>query len=321
VSRGGLLYLAVLLSLLSLSSTARAQEPSADELKTRGNQAMLELNYAEALVSYRAALAKNPSDLALHYNIGRAHQARGDYPAALDALVEFERSAPPETRAKVPSLGQLISDVRGRVGELNVHCSADVMKGIVTVAGPTGDLEKVDGCTVRPKKVRVSLASKSATLEVRLDSEAFQGQSLKVVVQGGGPAVDAALIVSSRTTSGILRIQAAPASAVIAVDGSPKGNSPVEVTIPAGSHVVDVTADGHEKAHVPVVLEAGGRRDLSLTLEKTPAITKRWWFWAGVGGAVATITTVVVILIVQPERDATRGTIDPGVVRAPLVTF
>ncbi|MBX3205075.1 MAG: tetratricopeptide repeat protein [Labilithrix sp.] len=307
---------AAALAIATLSVSALAQDPTADDLKTRGNQAMMELNYAEALSAYRAALAKNPDDVALHYNIGRAHQARGDYPAALDALLEFEQKAPAETRAKVPSLGQLIADVKSRVGVVTVHCSVEVATGAVVV-----DTTRVEGCSVAPKRVRVSLASKTASLEVRLESNAFQAPSVKVDVEGGGPPVDVALAVSAKTNAGILRVTATPAFAVVSVDGSPKGNSPVELSLPAGSHVVDVHADAHESAHVPFVLEAGGKRELSLTLEKTPPITKRWWFWAGTGAVVTGIATAAVILIVRPERESSKGTIDPGVIRAPLATF
>jgi hypothetical protein len=308
---------AIAVAIATLSSSLLAQEPSADELKTRGNQAMMELNYAEALSAYRAALAKNPNDVALHYNIGRAHQARGDYPAALDALLEFEQKAPPETKAKVPSLGQLIADVRGRVGELTVHCSSEVAKGSIVVEGAA----KVEGCTTVPKRVRVSLPSKTVSLEVRLESEVYQAPSVRVDLEGGGPPVDVALAVGLKTSVGILRVQAVPASAVVSVDGSPKGNSPLELSLPAGSHIVDVTADSYESAHVPIVVEVGGKKDLSLTLEKTPPITKRWWFWAGTGVVAAGVVTAAVILIVQPERESSKGTIDPGVIRAPLATF
>ena len=217
------------LALATLSSSAFASDPSAEELKSRGNQAMMELNYAEALSAYRGALDKNPSDVALHYNIGRAHQARGDYPAALDALLEFEQKAPAETKAKVPSLGQLIADVKSRVGELSVHCSADVTSGTIVV-----DTTRVEGCTVAPKKVRISLSSKSAAVEVRLESSAFVAPNVKVNVEGGGPPADVALTVSPRSTAGILRVQATPAIAVISVDGSPKGNSPVGALASAG---------------------------------------------------------------------------------------
>jgi hypothetical protein len=300
--------------VVTLLSSASAFAQTAEELKTRGNQAMMELNYAEALVNYKAALEKNPSDVALHYNIGRAHQARGDYPAALDALTEFEQKAPPETKAKVPSLGQLIADVKARVGELTIHCTVDVPKGTVVV----GDLSKVEGCGVERKKVRVSLAAKTATVEVRLESELFQAPSSKVTLEGGAPPVDVALAVTPRSNAGLLRVQAVPANAIVSVDGTPKGNPPVEVVIPAGSHVVDVSAAEYESAHVPFVMEAQGKKELNLTLEKTPPITKRWWFWAGAAGVAAGLATVVVILIVQPERSSSTGTIEPGTVRAPL---
>ncbi|HVH46039.1 MAG TPA: PEGA domain-containing protein [Labilithrix sp.] len=307
---------AVATAVIAWPAAALAQEPSAEELKARGNQAMTELNYAEAVTAYRAALAKAPNDVALHYNLGRAHQARGDYPAALDELREFEQKAPPEMRAKVPSLAQLVADVRSRVGELTVHCNVDVPKGVLFV-----DATKVEGCSVSPKKVRVSLASRRASLEVRFESESFDAPSMKVDVEGGGPPVDVALALSPKSTVGMLRVHAVPAFAVVSVDGTPKGNSPVELALPAGSHVVDVKADAYESVHVPFVLEAGGKKDLDLTLEKTPSITKRWWFWAGTGVVAAGVITAAVILIVQPERESSKGSIDPGVIRAPLGTF
>jgi hypothetical protein len=55
----------LLASTSTVARTAAAQE--GDDPKARGNQAMMDLNYEEALASYRAALAKNPSDVALHY--------------------------------------------------------------------------------------------------------------------------------------------------------------------------------------------------------------------------------------------------------------
>jgi hypothetical protein len=292
-------------------------EPSADELKTRGNQAMLELNYQEAITAYKAALALNPNDVSLHYNLGRAHQARGDYPAALDALTEFEQKAPPETKAKVPSLAQLVADVKSRVGELTVHCNTEVSKGAIVVEGGS----KVEGCSTSPKRIRVSVAAKSASVELRLESDVFQAPPVKVDVVGGGPPVDVAFAVTTKSNVGLLRVVATPASAIVSVDGSAKGNSPVELSLPAGSHVVDVAAESYESAHVPFVLEVGGKKELNLTLEKSAPLTKRWWFWAGTGVVAAAAISAAVILIVQPEREASRGTIDPGVIRAPLATF
>jgi len=320
--RSWILFVAIVFSIVLSTRIVMAQQPnagaSAEDLKNRGNQAMMELNYAEALSAYRASLEKNPSDVALHYNIGRAYQARGEYAQALDALMEFDKKAPAETKAKVPSLAQLLADVRSHVGELSIRCAVTVPKGTILV----GDSARFEGgCTATPKVVRVSLASKASKIEVRLESDSHQAPATTLTIEGGSPPVDVLLQAQPKTNAGVLRIQAAPAVASIAVDGVLKGNSPVEVLLPPGSHAVDVSADGYESAHSSVVMEAGGRREVNLSLDKTPPITKRWWFWAGSGLIVAGITTVVVILVVQPERDSSKGTIDPGVIRAPLVTF
>ena len=308
------LLLATTLGLFLLAAPALAQ--TADELKTRGNQSMLDLNYADALASYQAALAKSPGDVALYYNIGRAEQALGNYPAALDALTTFDTQAPAQTKAKVPSLAQLIADVRARVGELSIHCSSAV-QGTVVV----GDLARLDGCDVAPRSVRVGLSAKSVEIAVRLESKTYRAEPMKVILTGGGPPADVLLAVTPFATTGFLRITALPANAIIALDGAAKGNSPLELETSPGSHIVDVTADSYEKRHLPVVVELGQRRDLSVTLEKTPAITKRWWFWTGAGIVAAGIATTVIILAVQSEKSASKGTIDPGTVRAPLVTF
>lgn len=278
----------------------------------------MQLNYVEALAAYRAALEKNPRDVVLHYNIGRAQQARGDYPGALDALLEFEKKAPPETKAKVPQLAQLIGDVRGRVGQLDVKCSLSVPESTIVI-----DTTHVEGCTTTPKRVRVSLPSRTATVEVRLESEQYRAPNVRVSVEGGGAPVDVLLVPAPKATSGILRVEATPDSAVVLVDGTLKGNSPVEVSLPPGSHVVDVNAESYESTRVPFVMESGGRKELKVTLQKSTPVMERWWFWPAVGGGVVAVAaiTVTVILIVQPEREHTRGTIEPGVVSAPLVTF
>jgi hypothetical protein len=303
-------------AILAVSGRARADE-DADALKARANQAMMNMNYAEALAAYRAALEKNPSDTSLLYNIGRAHQAREEYPEALDALTEFERKAPPEIRAKVPMLAQLMADVRARVGSMNLRCTKKIERGAVFI----GDRMRVEGCSPTPKAIFVSLPTKSATIEIKLESADLQASTMKVVLEGGRPPVDVTLTVADKATSGVLHIRVTPPSAVVSVDGTPRGNTPLDVQVGVGSHVVDVVADGHESVHVPLVVDPGSTREVVLSLEKKPPITHKWWFWAGVGSVVVGVAIVSTILIAQPERAPSRGTIDPGVTQAPLVSF
>lgn len=315
--RRRLLVTAAVVGALSFAKSAAADDPSVEELKRRGNQAMLDLNYVDALAAYRAALAKSPYDVVLYYNIGRAQQARGDYPAALDALQEFEKTAPPETKSKVPALGQLIADVKSHVGELRVRCTTAIDKAAILVDGT----KIAEGCPAEPKTIRITVEKKNAKVEVKVESEAYQAPAVVVPIEGGGPPVNVTVSVQPKATSGIVRVVTVPNAAFVKVDGEERGNAPLEVSLRSGSHVLDVDAEGHEPSHLPFVLEAGSRRELNVTLEKTTPVTKKWWFWTGVGVVSAAVVTTAVILIVQPERDATPGSIPPNIVHAPLTTF
>lgn len=303
-------------AVLLVSARAHADEESVEDLKNRGNRAMMDMNYAEALEAYRAALAKNPDDASLLYNIGRAYQAREEYPAALEALEEFARKASPELRARVPKLDELIADVKSRVAIVELSCSAEAPDAIVTI----GVRARVEGCGPSPRTVRVSVPAKTGRFEVKLASDKVQAPSVALDLAGGKSA-SVTLRVLPRSTSGIVVVTAVPSSATIAVDGVERGNSPVEALLPAGSHVIDVRADRHEAVKLPIVVEAGKTRKVDVTLERSAPITTKWWFWTGVAAVVVAGATVATILIVKPEVDPSSGSISPGVVRTSLVAF
>jgi hypothetical protein len=288
-----------------------------EELRKRGNQAMLDLNYGEALDAYTAAIAIAPNDATLYYNLGRAHQAREDYPAALDALERFAQKAAPEVKARVATLDQLIADVRSRVATLSIRCSADVGDATVSV----GEKLTVKGCSTAPTQVRISVPSRRAVVDVRLASESYQGANLRVRVEGGGPVVPVSLVVLGKAVSGTLLVHATPADARISVDGVERGNSPLEVPLSAGAHTLDVTADRHDSSHVPVVVVAGRTKDVAIELRRSTPITGRWWFWTGVSVVAVGVGITLWYLVAQPESDASSGTIAPGQVSAPLVRF
>jgi hypothetical protein len=319
-SRSFGLCIGVVLFVITWVTTSRADETNAakvEELKKRGNQAMMDLNYADALEAYKAAIALAPDDAALYYNLGRAQQAREDYPAALDALDQFVQKASPEVRGRVPKLEQLVADVRSRVATVVVQCTADVDDALVAI----GDKTSVTGCTRAPKPVRISVPSHNATIDVRLSAPSYQGQSVRLAVEGGGAPVEVTLTVLPKATSGILLVRVVPVDARISVDGVVRGNSPLEVPLSAGAHALDVAADRHDPAHIPVVVEAGKTKDVPVTLQRTIPITSKWWFWTGVGVVAVGIGVTIFILVSQPERDPKPGSIDPGVVSAPLMRF
>jgi tetratricopeptide (TPR) repeat protein len=103
-------------------SLARGDGASAADLKARGDAAMDEGAFASAILKYRSSYELSPNP-ALLYNIGNAYERLGDYPHALVYLERFAGAAPPELRARVPRLDELLDSVRARIARLHVRCS------------------------------------------------------------------------------------------------------------------------------------------------------------------------------------------------------
>ncbi len=277
----------------------------ATKLREQGNQAMLDMRYLDALGLYEQARSLAPEALGVVYSIARAEQLLGNYPKALTALEEFDKTAGPELKAKVGDLAQLFAQLRARVSTLTLTCKTAGARVLVR--------DKVLGTT--PLAGPVRLAAGAATLDVEL--EGFFPQHRSIVLPGGG-ALTLEVDLPARSQTGLVSIQSAPSGATVFVDDRPVGTtSPrVELALSAGEHRIVVHKDGFNDARMPVVLAAGASRDLTLNLEKSIPLTSRWWFWAGAGVVVAGGVAVTAALLT--ERSADRGSLSPGVTSAPL---
>ena len=286
------------------ASAEPAPDPAirAAELKAQGDQAMQALHYEDALQAYDQAYALEPSP-ALNYNRGRALQGLGRFPEALDQLEAFDRAAPPEIKAKVPQLGQLLADVRSRVSTLAVSCN-------------------VAGARVHWKGVQIGvtplaatrLTAGTGTLEVLADGYLPFEKHLELA---GTQARAVTVELQSKSTSGILRVKTDPAGASVAVDGKPIGQGPAETIVRAGSHKLLVEADGYETTETEAVVSVGKTNTVDIQLGETPGIAQQWWFWTGLGVLVAGGVAITVVALT--ERGADSGDIPPGQVAAPLL--
>src|SRR5262249_25083320 len=91
----------------------------------------------------------------------------------------------------------------------------------------------------------------------------------------------------TKSTSGVVVVDAAPLGTLISIDERFVGTSHVELPLAAGPHVVVAKREGYDKASMPIVLAVGESRRLTIPLEKTPVpITARWWFWGGIGAVL-----------------------------------
>lgn len=276
---------------------------SALKLRDQGNEAMLGMRYSDALASYQHALRLSPQNAGLNYSIARAYQFVGEYPEALAALETFEKNGTPEAKAKVGKLDALYAEIRPRVATLNLKCAAVGARVLLR--------DKVIGTTPLPP---TRLPSGAATVQIELDG--FFTESRDLLLPGGGElAIE--VMLHRKSSSALLSIRSEPIGALVALDGKEIGTSSpkLEVAIPAGPHELSARREGYDDAKIPIVLDAGSKREIAITLEKSRAIVSRWWFWSAVGAAVA--GGVVLTYALTTEKSASRGSLAPGRVGAP----
>ncbi len=296
------LYALGVLFALSFATSALAAPPAkVEELKAAADEAMDNLRYAEALDGDQQAytLSHDPRFL---YNMGRALGALGRYPEAVDRLERFRLDAPADLKAKVPNLEQLIADFKKHVSVLSVRSNVQGARVLVRDKAvgetPIGELK---------------LNSGKAVVEVSADE--YETQKREVDLPEGG-ALDLSFELVKAANVGILVVRSTPAATSTLIDGKGMGGTPLETSLIPGPHQLVLSRDGYHDLATSAVVERGRRKELDLTLEKTPSVFTRWWFWTIVGVAIA--SGVVITYAAVTERSPDMGTIPPGQVRAPL---
>jgi PEGA domain len=263
----------------------------AARLKEQGDKLMSEKRYEDALRSYEDAEKMAPS-AALLFNRGRALQFLARYPEALVLIERFSQEADADTKAKVPGLSELITDLQGRVATINVRCTQGrvlfrgrtlgqaPLAGDVRVPAGEGEIEVIaDGYF--PWKQAVTLAAKTRTeINVRL---------------------------VSRERYGILNVQSSVEGTSILVNRKASGKAPAELQLEAGTHQIRGERDSYEALDRSVVVVAGERKDLLLKLEKTTPVYGRWWFWTGLAVVVATAAIVTTVVALNTEKSVPTG--------------
>jgi hypothetical protein len=297
----------------SLAPAARAQPaqdpaPAADAAadpqaraaadRKAGDEAMEALRHTDALAAYSAAYAIT-RDPALLYNMGRALQALGRYPEALDRLEAFQASADPALKARVPRLPKLIAELRQRVTKLTIKTNVAGARVLVR--------DTVVGRSPLPGPVQVT----AGAAEIEVDADGYFPVRRTVQLPGGSDLA-VQLDLFSRQTTGVLSVSSSAAGAEVFVDGRRFGVAPVEANVGSGAHRVVVRHPDYRTYETSVVVPAGASKSVAARMQ-SPSVFTRWWFWGGVGAAVT--AGVVVTVAAMTERPADSGNIPPGQLR------
>jgi len=294
--------LAIALLVANASGAQELTDTLARSFKTRGDEAMGNARFSEALDAYQRAAAIEPSPV-LDYNRARALQALGRYADALTLLENFSESATPELKARVPQLEELLSALRQRVGKLRITCN------VTDARLHIGKRSWLLSSLSEPLRLEAGVH------EITAEAVGHSSVTRTVDVPADGVAtltLDLQRIDSAAT----LKVNANVLSARVSVDGSPIGQVPLELRLPPGTHRVHLEHAGYESNESQVVLGPGEKRVIQLSLQKTPPFYTKWWFWTGVGAAAAVAT--VSLIAIKSEKSADTGDIPPGMLAAPL---
>jgi hypothetical protein len=97
--------------------------------------------------------------------------------------------------------------------------------------------------------------------------------------------------------------------ALVTINGKDAGPTPIDIERPAGAYRVVLERDKYEPYAVRIDAQSGKPVTLHATLvpERVP-ITKRWWFWTGIGVVVAgAAVTTYALTRPDPERPPLSG--------------
>jgi hypothetical protein len=266
----------------------------AAELKEAGDKAMDSLHYGDALEAYQSAYELSPTP-ALLYNLGRVFQALNRHPEALAKIEAFKASAPADLLLKVPDLDKLLEDLRARVGTLDLACN---------VAGARVFVDRtVVGTTPLPGRLKLN----AGRLQVDVQAEGYFPFHQTLDLEGA--AVHSIQVTLLNSSNGTLVVNASSPGAEVALDGKAVGIAPAEQVVTAGTHTLLLRHPQFADTTASVVVEAGQRKVVTVPLRGKP-VTSKWWFWASLGAAAATVAAVTVAGV--STRAADTGTISPG---------
>jgi hypothetical protein len=301
-----LLSLSIALAWILLGGGADAADPPEDprvaEARTefvRGNDLAKATQWGQALAAFEKSYALRPHVLTT-YNMAVCERALGQLTRARKLFGDAITAGAQDPTQFPPSR---LEEARGYLGELEaslVHLEVtldppEALLGVdgrplATSARKDGAVEVVAGLAKpgdpeRAPAAKFALVTDPGTHVFRVVAKGYQDVLVtKTFAAGQRAPLD---LVLGRLPATV-RITSNVAEPIVTINGADVGVAPVQLSRPAGTYRVVVRKDGHEPFDTKVTVQPGQEVDLPTRLapEQTP-LTKRWWFWGAIAGAVA----------------------------------
>jgi hypothetical protein len=279
--------------LLFTTTSARADSPDPAALKATADAAFDGRSYARALDDYRAALAAG-GDPRIHYNVAQTLTALERYPEALTSYQTFLTEAPTGTltAAQQEKFFVLLEDLKARITRVEVTCDVSGARVLVR--------DKAVGETSKAGPLAVSINSGPAKIEVL--AEGFRPFVTTIDLPGG--AVRRVPVALERVDfTGALLVKGNVPDATVTIDGAERGAPPVAIRLERGTHTLVMKAASYVEQSETIEIEAGGKREVTFTLQRAPDYTLSY-VGVAVGGVGIAAGAVMGILAFTSLGDA-----------------
>jgi hypothetical protein len=313
------ILVALLLSFASVlySSGARAEDvAAAKEAFTRGLDLAREQKWGEALDAFESAGRAKPHALTT-YNAAVAERALSRYTRA---RVRFAAALAEDSAAGGAQLSQSYrDDAKTFLAELDallvhVGVTLDPADASLAVDGRplswTADERTIAFAGIAQPGAGERVDRKTFELVVDPGAHVFtvtkEGFETVATKEDFKPGAKKALALSLTAMPGKLKIDASQGGSAVRIDDIDIGVAPLLVDRPAGDYRIDVRKSGYVPYVTRVRLLPGQRTDILARMAEDPPLTKRWWFWTSIGGAVL-VGGIVAAVIVANAADYDGG--------------
>jgi len=300
-------------AVLLVSSAAHADDvAAAKESFTRGLELAKDQKWGEALDAFEAAGRAKPHALTT-YNAAVAERALSRYTRARS---RFAAALAEDAAAGGSQLSQSYKDdAKTFLAELDallVHVNVTLDPSDASLAV---DGRPLSWTTNERTTAFAGVASPGAG--ERVDKKTFEvvvdpGAHVFTVTKDGFETVAAKedfkagakkdLSLSLTAMPGKMRIDASQGGSAVRIDEIDVGIAPLLVDRPAGDYRIDVRKSGYVPYVTKVTLRPGQRTDILARMAEDPPLTRRWWFWTSIGGAVLVGGLVAAVIVLNASE-------------------
>lgn len=316
---------ALVASLLGGIATARADDDSVTQAREeflKGAALVKNAQWAEALAEFERSAALRPHAVTT-YNIGACQRAMGRYTLARETFLRARAQNDAAQGADLPQ--GVVVEMKGYLDEIDhllvdVELTLDPPGGAIAIDGrPLASSTSSAGAPIQVAGIRAPGPAEPASepkFHVLLDPGAHvftvsrKGFSDAVVNKTFTPGAAVKLELALAKLPATLHIGSDPGGAAASIEGVDVGATPLELSRPAGTYLVQVKKAGFLSYESRVSAQAGEDVNVFAKLPvDRPAITTRWWFWTGLGVIVvgAALATYFIAAAALAERPALNG--------------